>query len=342
MVLVRMKYVKFEHGYAYYRRGVFRKRLNGEPRTPQFITSYNEAHAAYEYGPTDGIETITRPGSFKAMAQAYLKSPEFAGIKDSTKRGYRHYTDMAVRQLGRFNANQIEMKHVVGLRDKLTDTPAKANDLMKMIRVIYGWGMPRGMVRHNPADFRGTSVKALKIGSYKPWPEPLIERFVAEPRPEVSWVALTCLYTGQRIGDILKMNLSDVRDDKVTVIQEKTAKPLKIPLHPDFRQLLSVIPRRSVKILSSYTGKVWTYTRWSTCFAEERERLGADGYVIHGLRKNVVHRLLYAGCTTKQVGSITGQSDAIVEYYAKEIEQQRLAVVAMEKYAEWTKQDQKW
>lgn len=70
---------------------------------------------------------------------------------------------------------------------------------------------------------------------------------------------------------------------------------------------------------------------------DERKKFGLGQYATHGLRKNAVIRLLYAGCTEKEVGSITGQSKRMVEHYAKEIEQEQLAKVAMNKYAEWSR-----
>ncbi|MDA0240029.1 MAG: tyrosine-type recombinase/integrase, partial [Proteobacteria bacterium] len=127
------------------------------------------------------------------------------------------------------------MPHVVALRDKFANTPAKANSLARQIRIIYGWGMPRGLVTHNPADFTGTSIKNLKIGTYHPWPEDLIERFLEKTEPEIAWVTMFCLYTGQRIGDVLNMSWSDIVDDKIRVIQEKTGKDLWIPLHPELK-----------------------------------------------------------------------------------------------------------
>ena len=44
-----------------------------------------------------------------------------------------------------------------------------------------------------------------------------------------------------------------------------------------------------------------------------------------------------AGCTTQQVGAITGQSDEIVAYYARGVDQKRLARAAMEKLEAWTR-----
>lgn len=339
MVYQRMKYVKFEHGYWYYRRKGVRQRIDGHA-----IKVGNEIQASAEWKRNyaridDTFEgQAIRPGSgtFDVLAVKYLESGEFSALGEKTKKKCRRYVDMARRVFGVFPAEEIKMQDIVALRDKLAETPAKANDLVKQIRLVYGWGIPRGIVTHNPADFRHTSVKDFKGGTWKPWPEDRIQTFIDNARPEVAWMTIGLLYTGQRISDVIAMTWHQVKPDGIEVVQQKTGKRVLIPLHPELKALLDVIPRRSVHIFSSYTGRVWTYSRWQDCAMAERKRLGMEDYPTHGLRKNAVIRLLYAGCTEKEVGSVTGQSRRMVEHYAKEIDQEKLARVAMSKYAEWS------
>ncbi len=54
--------------------------------------------------------------------------------------------------------------------------------------------------------------------------------------------------------------------------------------------------------------------------------------VFHGLRKSAVVMLLEAGCTTAEVASITGQSYEMVEQYAKQVSQRKLAAAAIAKW----------
>jgi integrase len=332
MVYQRMKYVKRERGYWYYRRGAVRQRIEGERGTAEWLNNYVRIHNSF-----DSATRSVERGTFDDLAVQYLSSGEFKKLAPRTQKKCRRYTDMARRVFGDIPLDEIDMPSVVALRDKLADTPAKANDLTKQIRLVFGWGVPRGIVSHNPADFRHTSVKDFKTGTWSPWPEADVQRFIDEARDEVAWMTVGLLLTGQRIGDMIAMTWHQVKGDKVEVVQEKTGKRLLIPLHPELKTLLDVVPRRSVNVFTSYTGRVWTYSRWQESSMAERKRLGLEAYQTHGLRKNAVIRLLYAGCTEKEVGSITGQSRRMVEHYAKEIEQERLAKVAMNKYAEWSR-----
>ncbi len=67
----------------------------------------------------------------------------------------------------------------------------------------------------------------------------------------------------------------------------------------------------------------------------------SQGMLTGNLKPSSRHWKDRAGCDTKQVGAITGQSGNMVDYYAKKIDQERLAKVAMDKYAGWTRTEQK-
>ena len=53
--------------------------------------------------------------------------------------------------------------------------------------------------------------------------------------------------------------------------------------------------------------------------------------VFHGLRKTAVVSLLEAGCTDGHVSAITGPSRAMVEHYAKGVNQRKMAQAGMER-----------
>ena len=119
----------------------------------------------------------------------------------------------------------------------------------------------------------------------------------------------------------------------LAVKQGKTGKRLSIPLHKNLRVVVDAIPRRAVTILTSTEGRPWTQGGFQTTWREKRpEAVRAAGLVFHGLRKSAVVTLLEAGCTDAEVSAITGQSRAMVEHYAKMVNQQRLAASAVLKW----------
>jgi hypothetical protein len=59
---------------------------------------------------------------------------------------------------------------------------------------------------------------------------------------------------------------------------------------------------------------------------------GQNGLVFHGLRKSAFVFLIEAGCSPAEVASITGQTMEMVEHYAKQVNQKKLARAAILKW----------
>jgi len=119
--------------------------------------------------------------------------------------------------------------------------------------------------------------------------------------------------------------------------KEKTGKKLRIAVHRDLQCVLADIPRRATTILTNTRGRPWTGDGFRTSWGKELDRevmspLRKAGLVFHGLRKSAVVFLLEAGSTDAEVSAITGQSRAMVEHYARQVNQKRLAASAVLKW----------
>ena len=224
----------------------------------------------------------------------------------------------------------VYLKHVLALRDKYAATPASANNLLRCLSSMLSWSVPRGWRADNPCDH----VKKLKGSEpYEPWPWEAIELLREAAPPELWWVAALALYTGQRQGDVLQMKLSDVREGAVSVVQEKAGVKLWVPIHRSLGAVLADIPRRSIYISTSSHGTPWTQDGLRTSWGRLLGRLTLPKrLVFHGLRKTAVVILLEAGCTTAEVAAISGRSFDMVEHYAKQVNQKKLAAAAILKW----------
>lgn len=128
---------------------------------------------------------------------------------------------------------------------------------------------------------------------------------------------------------------SDLNDGVVSVVQEKTKTRLWIPLHRDLAAVLEGIPRprRSIFLMTNRRGLPWSQDGFRTSWGKMCQRLAVpDELVFHGLRKSAVVTLLEADCTTAQIAAITGQSMQMVEHYAKQVNQRKLAASAILKW----------
>ena len=92
-----------------------------------------------------------------------------------------------------------------------------------------------------------------------------------------------------------------------------------------------------MQILTNSRGAAWTLDGFKTSWGDELDRkefatLRERQRVFHGLRKSAVCFLLEAGCSDAEVSAITGQSRRMVEHYAKQVNQKKLAAAAVLKW----------
>jgi integrase len=166
--------------------------------------------------------------------------------------------------------------------------------------------------------------------------------------------AALALYTGQRMSDVLVVRWSDIDQGMIAVVQGKTDKKLWIPIHKELAALLALLEQRLRKglgaagmhldlrqhhqpILCNSRGTPWTRDGFKASWSEELNQpvmaeLRRRRLVFHGLRKSAVVFLLEAGCTDAETAAITGQSRDMVEHYAKQVNQRRLAAAAILKW----------
>ena len=232
---------------------------------------------------------------------------------------------------------------MVEFRDMHAKTPAEANNLVRGLSAMIAWSVPRGWRSDNPCGH----VKKLKIGEgWSPWSWDDIEHFRTHARPQMWQAAALALYTGQRLSDVVAMRWHDLDGGLIRVKQGKTKKRLAIAMHKDLKALLQHLPRSGEKVLINSRGGGWTAdgfkASWQAQMDEDAMKpLRDKRLVFHGLRKSAVVFLLEAGCTDAEVAAITGQSRDMVEHYAREVNQCRLAASAVLKWEADDRQDRK-
>ncbi|GEM_PF-3776598 len=117
----------------------------------------------------------------------------------------------------------------------------------------------------------------------------------------------------------------------------KNRQKLWIPLHGHLKAAIAGLKRESIYILNSTKRTPWTSdgfkSSWNSEFKRPRmQSLKDGGCVFHGLRKSTVAFLLEAGCSDAEVSSITSQSRQMVEHYARQVNQRKLAAAAVLKW----------
>jgi integrase len=292
-----------------------------------------------------------RAGTFSALIHAYKASPEWRQLSPRTQTEWARHLDFVEAKWGALLVGGVEPKHVLSLRDMRADTPADANNMLRSLSAMLGWSALRGWRSTNPC----LRVPKLKGGEgWAPWPWDAIQHFRAHGPAHLWEAAALALYTGQRQSDVLVMRWSDIDQGLIAVVQSKTSKKLWIPIHKELAALLAVLEARlrgklgkpgarldlrqyHEPILLSTRSTAWTRDGFKASWAKEvnepdMAELRTRRLVFHGLRKSAVVFLLEAGCSDAEAAAITGQSRNIVEHYAKQVNQRRLAAAAILKW----------
>lgn len=226
---------------------------------------------------------------------------------------------------------QLEKRHVRDMVAKKADTPAAANNLLRMIRLLMRFAIEEEWRRDDPT----LGVKAIRIKSdgFHCWTEDEISAF------ETRWPAGTrerlafslLLHTAQRRGDVIHMGRQHVRNGKIRVVQSKTGAPLTIPIHPDLKTVLDGHTSEHLTFLTTARGEPFTAAGFGNWFREACDDAGLPkGCSAHGLRKAACRRLAELGCSEKVIASISGhQTLKEVARYTKAADQERFAEAAM-------------
>jgi integrase len=311
--------------FAYFRIGKASFRLPGEIGSREFMEAYEgRLKAVQSKAPL--LQQAT-PGSVDALITEWRKSARWQALSPKSQKNYLTYLARISALWGGMPARHTLTSRVVRTwHDSLADHPASANQAIATLRALLSFGVERGFVDKNTA----LGVPKLKTGTWEPWTPEQITAMRKTPHEALRRALLLALYTGQRLSDILAMRAEDITGTSIRVTQKKTGKGLLIPLHRELKEALRDLPPGP--IVRQKNGKSWEQRAFSRLWKNETDHLvGKDAVVFHGLRKNATINLIEAGCTEREVASITGMSMQIISHYALRVNQTKLAEEAIRK-----------
>jgi integrase len=108
-----------------------------------------------------------------------------------------------------------------------------------------------------------------------------------------------------------------------------------IPIHPELRTVLDLVPATQMTFLTTLRGKPWIGKAFTQWFAVACDKAGLPSEcTFHGLRKAACRRLAEAGSTVHEIAAISGHTTLKeIERYTKAADQARLASAAMARTA---------
>lgn len=300
-------YPKGPKGLLYFcRRGAKPIRMHEALGTPDFSVEYAKL--------LRGVAPVPEGRKIATLAASYKRSDRYEALKPRTKADYDKVLAFIVDRLGNLAADKMQRKDVIRLRDAYAGTVRFANYLVQVARILFEHAIDIGWIDQNPA--KGVKMLKSKAEPRQPWPDDLVQAYRDTATGNALLIFELCLGTGQRIGDVLKMQWGHIADDGIEVSQGKTGSKLWIPITPRLRAVLDGAERSGLFIVAK-DGRPVSYRAAAHAVMEARKRVGAEAYNIHDLRHTTASELASLGMSDELIKSITGHtSTASVARYA--------------------------
>jgi integrase len=309
--------------------------LPGKIGSPEFVNAYNEAVARKKAAPTDIL---------LSLLQAYQASTTFTDLADRTKRDYVRLIKIVEAEWGDY---PLKLLSDMRTRAKLLEwrdgvakqSTKKADYLWTVLALILKWAKNRGLIAINPAERGGRVHHGTRVDSI--WSDEDEARFLKTAHEyRMDKPFLMAIWTGQREGDLIRLQWSQYDGTYLRLRQSKTGKPVVIPVGKPLKAILDASERRGDTILTSPRGLQWDQKNLQKRFKDAMRRAGIADRTFHDLRGTAITRLANMGVSIPDIASLTGHSLASVHailqrhYLHLGVEGAERAIQALEKRAD--------
>jgi integrase len=277
--------------------------LRGEPGTPQFVASYNEAVDR---------KVVPPGGTLLSLLQAYQTCEEFNGLADSTRRSYAALILRIEKAFADFPLAALTDRRTRGIfkdwRDRIaTDSGRRQADYAwTVLARVLSWALDRGLVSANPCERGGRLYRGSRAD--KIWTAADEAAFLKLAPAHLHLPLLLALWTGQRQGDLLRLPWSAYDGTHIRLRQSKSRKPVSILVGAPLKATLDAISKRSTIMLTNSDGKPWTSDGFRASWRKACIAAGVRGVTFNDLRGTAVTRLALVGATEAEIANITGHS----------------------------------
>jgi integrase len=333
MTIVRVRGIKrFRHRksgiwYTYHRVSCTRIEPPHAFGSPEFFAALNAAEARHK--PQE------RPaGTFGAMLRSYRESPEYASLKDRTRRDYQKVFDW-LKGIDEMPVALITPAFVKGLRDKAYRQRKRrfANYVRSVLSLLFGHGIEAGLAKTNPVrDTKQVRRPTNAPLSNRAWTEDE-KRIVLDTAPPHLLIPIAIArWTGLRQGDVIALGKTAYRDGAVNLKTAKRGVPHWFPCPEPLRAILDAIPPHDgMRLCVSSYGTPWTANGFRASFFKHIRKLEGEGLIepgltFHGLRTSFAEEARENGFDTRTIADALAQRDAkSAEHYTRNADRKRSA-----------------
>ena len=276
--------------------------LRGEPGSPEFIGSYNEAVARKVMPPT---------GVILSVVQGYQASDDFRGLAVRTRSDYVKHIKAIENEFADFPLSALTDRRTRGVfmawRDRLAvKSRRQADYAWTVLSRCLSWALNRGLVAANPCEKGGRLYRGSRAD--KIWTVDDEAAFLKLAPLHLRLPLLLALWTGQRQGDLLRLPWSAYDGTHIRLCQSKTGTRVVIPVGAPLKAALDAARKHGPIMLTSTDRRPWTPDGFRASWRKACAAAGVVGVTFNDLRGTAVTRLALAGCTEAEIATITGHS----------------------------------
>ncbi len=307
--------------------------LDGEPGSPEFVTSYVRAE--------ETLKARHSGQTFSALIRVYTTHKVFTDrLGVGTQREYKRMLTKAESEFGDMPLSALEDPRVrrdfLGWREQIARESGdrEADNRLSAISAMLTWAVDESQLSAN--HLKGFRRLYHADRSEIVWLPEHIVAFMTVAPVELQRALILALHTGQRQADLLALKWIAYDGEVIRLRQNKSrrnGKPgplLTIPCTGALRRLLDGMERVSPLILATKTGRPFRKRHFAELWEATSAKAKLDKVELpsldrtvklhfHDLRGTAVTLLSEANCTPQQIATITGHSlktvHAILERY---------------------------
>src|SRR5262245_33450054 len=294
--------------YAYAWRGG--PRLAGEPGSPEFIASFNEA-VARRAAPTTG--------TLKSVLAAYEADEQtFGKLAERSKKYYRGKLKLISQSFADFPLGALSDPRTRGIfkswrNDLAKKSKRQADYPWSVLSAVLSFGVDNRLIDTNPCLKGGRLYDGSRVD--KVWTYDDESAFDDRPK-HLLLPLMLAIWTARRQGDLLYLQWSAYDGTFIRLRQRKTGKRVTIPVGGPLKLALDAekTNRRNdgksvvLTILMNSMGRPWTADGFRTSWRKACQKAGVTGLTFHDLRGSAITRLALAGATVPEIANSSGLS----------------------------------
>ena len=276
--------------------------LPGKPGDPEFIAAYNAAVTRKVQPPR---------GHLISVLMAFQASAEWDDLAPRTRRDYVRLIKVIEKRFGDFPLSGLGDRRSRAIflewRDERARNSRRQADYgWQVLARILSWAHGRGLVIANPCEKGGRLYRGSRAAIV--WTQADEAAFMAVAKEYLQRALMLALWTGQREGDLLRLDWFQYDGAKIRLQQSKTGTRVEIPVGKPLRDILDPIRKKHGPILTTIRGRAWSENGFRSSWRKACRAAGIVGLTFNDLRGTAVTRLALAECTEAEIATLTGHA----------------------------------